>query len=144
MPALLILWNNKAIRYGFLALAGLVIFYLWAKAAGQKKALSDLKQAPLPNNGNGIPAGWDPKPVANRVFTVLDGVWTAAATKEPVFQELYSLTNDQLTAVYNAFNFLFSSKGKGTLTEWIRDDWNYSIGGKRDPLIDRLVSLNCI
>lgn len=144
MPFLLSIWNNKTIRWGLIILTGLVLLYLYGRSAGKKKALEDLNQEPLPNNGQGIPTGWDPKPVANRLFTVLDGFWTAAATKEPVFQEAYSLTNDQLVAVYNSFNGLFGSKGKGTLTEWIRDDWNFSIGGKRDPLIERLVSLNCI
>lgn len=144
MPFLLSIWQNKTARWVLLGLIGLVLFYVWARAAGKKKALEDAKQAPLPNNGSGIPVGWDPKPLANRLFEVMDGVTTSSMVKEPVFAETYGLSADQLTAVYNAFNLMFASKGDGTLTQWLRDERNYSLQGVKPQLIARLVSLNLL
>lgn len=144
MNSILEIWNIKPIRYGFIAVALVLTIYLLGKSAGKKKGREEVDQKPLPNNGQGIPTGWDPKPLANEVFQQLDGWTTWAANKEETFVKLETLTSDQLVAVYNAFNKLFGPKGKGTMTDWLRDELNVSIGGRRDGLVTKLISLNCL
>lgn len=144
MPlALLALWNNKAIRYTFLGVLVLLVIYLLGRKAGKKKALESVTDIPLPNGGTDIPATWDPKPLANDLYTVMDGWFTLAITKEKVFVRMLDLTAGQLVALYNAFNNLFSAKGKGTLTQWLRDELNVTTTSVRDSIVQRLVSLNC-
>lgn len=135
------LWANKFIRWTLIIVIVLVVMYLIGRAAGLRKAEKD--QVKLPNNGLGIPTGWDPVPLANELFTVMDGVASnGTIQKDRVFNKCLGLTPDQLVAVYNAFNRLFRSKNDGTLTQWLRDEW--LAPESRNYLVAKLVSINCL
>lgn len=128
MPALLLLWQNKTIRYGLLIVLGLLLFYVFARRAGKKKgeaqAMENLKQEPLPNNGSGIPKGWDPQNLANQLYEAMNSFTTTGTAKGQLFRRCLDLTDDQTTALYNRFNALFGPKGKGSLTKWVDDEFN--------------------
>ena len=144
MPLFLLsIWKNPTLRYLIIGLLVLITVYLLARASGKRKALKDLNIKPLPDNGNGIPIGWDPLPLANEIFTKLDGVFTWAADKETSFAKAMELTNDQLVALYNSFNRNFGGP-KGSLTKWLRDEFNVSVGGVRNQLVSKLVNLKCL
>lgn len=133
------LWANKYFRYGSIGIVVLAIVYLVGKSAGKKKN----SLVKLPNNGSQIPAGWSPANLANELYSKLSGVFTWAADKEVTLGKAFDLTDDQLVAVYNYFNQNFSGSN-GTLTKWLRDEFNVTVGGVRDSLVARLVKLNCL
>jgi hypothetical protein len=134
------LWSNRFIRYTAIILVVVAVVFLVGKSVGKKK--EEKKQVKLPNNGKGIPEKWDPKPLANEVYRNFKGVFTWAAQKEVTMGKLFSLTDDQLVAVYNAFNKHYG--GGKTLTYWLEDEFNVTLGGVRNSLVERLVKLNCL
>lgn len=135
------IWSNRFVRYTAIALVVVAVVFLVGKSVGKKK--EEKKQVKLPNNGQGIPANWDPKPLANEFYRLFNGVFTWASQKEVVMGKLFALTDDQLVAVYNAFNKHYHS-GEGTLTKWLEDEFNVAPGGVRNALVERLVKLNCL
>jgi hypothetical protein len=132
---------SKTFRWIAIALVILAVVYLIGRAAGKKKEAE--KVVKLPNGGSQIPVGWDPKVLANEVYRNFKGIFTWASNKEVTMGKLMSLMDDQLVAVYNTFNRLFSDDGK-SLTKWLSDEFNVSVGGVRDSLVSRLVELNCL
>lgn len=138
---LLQLWSNKVFRYAVLILVVVAIVFLVGKSMGKKS--QEKKQVKLPDSGNGIPKGWDPRPLANEVFKNFKGVFTFASVKEVTLGKVFSLSDDQLVALYNTFNREFSDNGD-TLTKWLRDEYNVAVGGVRDAVVDRLLKLNCL
>lgn len=91
-----------------------------------------------------LPAGWSPVPLADELHDVMDGLFTLSGTKSKTWQKLYDLpTNDMVRAVYSAFNQKYFNKGKGTLTQWIRDEnyYDYTTGIK-EQVLNRLAQLN--
>jgi len=114
--------------------------YLYGRKAGKEKAS---RPAPLPNNGQGIPVGWEPTKFTDNLHDVLSGIFTSAYEKEKAFVAANSLVNDQLVAIYNDFNHRYGGKS-GTLTQWLIDEFNVAAGDSvRDALVARLRSLNC-
>ena len=101
---------------------------------------------PLPAGGAGIPAvgydqsgspvAWNPKPLADELFSAFDGLFTPIHIKSAAVVKLLNLpTPDMLTAVYNTFNQIH---GDGeTLTEWIRSETPFP--GQSDA-VNRLIS----
>jgi hypothetical protein len=123
----------------FLIVAAIVaVIFFVGKAVGTANATKPLE---LPDNGSGIPKGWRPEVLAEDLHDKLSGVFTLAMDKEVVFRNLLQLTNDQLVAVYNTFNHRF---GKETMTQWIENEFNVSVGGVRPQLLARLRNLRCI
>lgn len=118
------------------------LIYFLGKRAGKRNA--EGPQVDYPKGGSGIPAGWNPVPIAKELHDVMDGLFTSASDKEVAWQKLFDLpTDDMIVAVYNAYNQLYFGEGDGTLTDWIRDE-NYSnvaFGVKQD-LLDKLQRLN--
>jgi len=113
-------YKNVAIGI-IIALVIILVIYFWGKRAGKLKANGP--EVHYPNGGNGIPAGWDPKPLAKELHQVMDGLFTLSGTKDAVFSKLLALpTGDMFTAVYSAFNQLYFADGDGTLREWINSE----------------------
>jgi len=71
---------------------------------------------------------------------------TLSGTKDAVWKRLYDLpTDDMVVAVYSAFNQKYFNKGKGTLTQWIRDEWYYDYTtGVKEKALDRLAKLKLV
>lgn len=111
------------------AIALLLFIYFQGKKTGKlKEQLNSAKPEKLPNNGSGIPANWSPNGLVAKLHKVLDGVdwFMSNDDKKSAYGELASLTKDQITAVYNAFNKAYGEVENGkytyTLYNWISDD----------------------
>jgi hypothetical protein len=140
---------SKGITWVILAgLALLGFVYFSGKSAGKRKVPKDTE---LPNAGSGIPVigtdqngkkiSWSPNAIVSDLFDALNGSFVMAATKEELFIRMLDLTDDQLTAVYNKFDKDHYDKDNGTMTQWIKDEFNVSIGSVRDELVRRLQNL---
>lgn len=100
-----------------------ISIYLWGRKRGKESANGP--DVNYPDGGAGIPAGWNPTPLAKELHQVMDGLFTLASTKDETFEKLLALpTDDMFTSVYSAFNQLYFSEGEGTLREWINAESN--------------------
>lgn len=126
-----------------LAIVAIIVYIIWKKG---KNAGSDTSNVQLkyPNGGQQIRANFDANGLAMELYDVMSGLFTWANTKEKVFLILNACTNEEMIAVYNAFNKKYGSKGKGTLTKWINDELNVVIGSIAPKLIQRLRSLGAV
>jgi hypothetical protein len=100
----------------------------------------------LPNSGSGIPKGWDTQSarlLATEANDVIDGLLTFSSTKELWAGKMSSLSNDQVTVVYNVYNQIYGKPKDETLTEAMKNEWwSPSIGKTNwEALIARLRSL---
>ena len=86
-------------------------------------------------NQQGQPIQWNPEPLVDELYDVMDGLFTFSDKKDQVFKKLATLpTNDMVVATYNRFNI---KHGAGdTLTQWIDDEYwyDYLDTGKSDAL----------
>jgi|GEM_PF-1610906 len=132
--------KNAFARWTLIAIVVLLLVFLVGKALGKNKAFKPIK---LPDNGQGIPVGWEPQMFAlvTELFKVMDGLFTTSVDKENAWVRLNVLTNDQITAVYNEFNRQFGKKNKGTLTDWIADEKWTAIGSIQNQLVSRMKSI---
>ena len=106
---------------------------------------------PLPTGGGGMPVVsyddkgqptfWNPAPLSNELFDVMDGYFSTAPNKDKAWAKFTNLpTSDMQVSVYNHFNKNF---GNGeTLTQWINDEnlYDYFSGGK-EIILSKLSSL---
>jgi hypothetical protein len=122
---------------GALLLGGI---YLIGMKMGKDKV--EAKIIPLPDNGSGIPAGFNAVWYANNLHRIMTGVHLSG-TKDGVFKQVLDLpSKDMLMAVYNQFNALYMKEGHGTLVKWLQDEWYYDwTSGIKDNLINALISL---
>lgn len=79
--------------------------------------------------GGALPPGWSPKKYADRMFEVIDGVFTSANTKAEAAKELTELNDNQLIDVYNYWNDEYSTKTSlgekfGTLPNAMKKELN--------------------
>lgn len=124
-------------------LVGVIVYIIYkkGKTAGADASLIQLK---YPNGGATIRKSFDANGLAIQLFDVMDGVFTWANTKESVFIVLNACTNEEIIAVYNAFNKKYGAKGSGTLTKWIKDEGNVVFGSVSKQLVDKMVSLGAV
>ncbi len=126
----------------WIAVFVLVLFiYIYFK--GKADGKTNIKDAKYPLNGKSLPLGWNPNVLADKIYKAMDGVLTNTTTKNLVFREVFVLpTDEMLIAVYNTFNDKYGAKGKGSLTEWINDEWAYlATVNYRTKLLERLAEL---
>lgn len=116
--------NSRLILIIVAVCVALILFvYIIGRSSGKNKANKDkMERIDLPTGGQGIPPGWRPEPLAKELHTVMDGIFTMDSTKEATFSKLSTLSKDQITAVYNSFNQMFSGEGDGSLYQWIMDE----------------------
>jgi hypothetical protein len=117
------------------------IIYYAGRSAGIKKAEESIVQ--LPDNGSGIPKGFNPTPYANELYDVMKGLGQLTGTKDKAFRRSLELpTDDMLAAVNNKFNQLYLNRGSGTLIKWLEDEiWYDYFTGIKNKLITRLKSI---
>ena len=136
MQFLSALIRNKWFWIAVAALIVVIIIYKWGKSTATGP------QPVYPEGGKGIPAGWSPEPLAAELYNNMDGLFTLGSTKEASWKKLYDLpTLDMTVAVYSVFGQKYFNKGKGTLTDWIRDEVNYVpvwAGGIKENLLSKL------
>lgn len=116
--------NSRLALIVFAVCVALIVFtYFIGRSSGKNKATADRTQEKaLPNNGQGIPAGWSPEAIVTELFDAMDGLLAWSSTRENAYTKLTTLTKDQLVAVYNRFNQLHSDKDNGSLYQWIKDE----------------------
>ncbi len=147
-------WQQKWAKY--LGIALLIILFLasiyWI---GIRKGKTRKYTAELPNGGSGIPVTttttgekvtWNPEPLAKEGYDVMNGFFSPFFETRRVewYGKMLSLTDDQLVAVYNAFNQLYISKGNGTLRDWINDEYNIENSQGYVELLVRLDKLSLV
>ena len=138
-PSFNTLLANKPLQIVLIVAALAVGIYWYGQRSGEEKR----KLNPdLPDNGSGIPHGWNPDVRATALYDVMSGVFTLTATKEAEWATCMTLTNDQLTAVYGAFNRRYCSDDDQTLTSWIKWEGGAYFGSVKDAFLHRLRSLN--
>jgi hypothetical protein len=97
----------------------------------------------IPQGTNSIPMGWNAVALADELKDVMTGLFTMSGTKDKAWRKLAELpTDDMVKAVYSAFNQKYFADGKGTLTQWIRDEKYYDyLSGIRNLALTRLAQL---
>jgi len=124
------------------AIVGVLLYGRRQRNKGEERALSGLERpADLPNAGSGIPTigtdgegnpvSWSPEPLAQQLYDAMKGkdwwVWgDQEYEKRSVLGSVAALTDDQLVAVWNAFNTLPKVTEEmanwGNLRNWMEDD----------------------
>ena len=94
----------------------------------------------LPHGSTDIPSGWEARSFSTELHSALSGYPGSLDRKREIASELYSMTDGQLTAVYNDFNLMYAKENSGTMTDWIRDE--YWTPSNFDTLLNRLQQLN--
>jgi hypothetical protein len=132
--------TNRPLQIVLIAAALLGVVYWYGRRSRDDKSKYDHE---LPNSGSGIPQNWNPETRAAALNDVMDGLFTPTADKEAEWFTCLQLTNDQLVAVYSAFNRMYCADDDETLTTWIKSETGAFWGSVKQQLVNRLVSLNC-
>lgn len=138
MSKITALFASKPLQIALIVAALAIAIYWYGGNAAVEKQKNDPK---LPNNGQGIPTNWNPEPRASALFEVMNGIGSTA-DKESEWAICMSLTDDQLTAVYGAFNRRYCAGDDQTLTTWIKWETGAWFGSVKPALLQRLRSLN--
>lgn len=155
--------NHKSKVIALSIIIVFVIVFLVGRKGGIDAAQKQFAQVPLPDGGNSLGSGstsWGNGKggltnqgkefaiaTAKKVHDTISGPNVPSNGIDPriaLFSSLFVLYNDQLTAVYNAYNIEY---GKGwfgsmeTMTEAISSEIMFAGGEVRDKLVNRLKSL---
>ncbi|MFD2581503.1 hypothetical protein ACFSR6_03315 [Pedobacter vanadiisoli] len=121
-------------------LLGVVVYLIWKN--GKKAGQTIIPDVPYIQDQGVITKSFNPNILAEELFNVMDGLFTLSGTKDAAFRKLYELPTDNMViAVYNAFNSKYGSKGDGSLTKWINDEYYYDAFGYKNKVLARLKSL---
>ncbi len=114
--------KNQTGLFLFLGLLVLVGLFYWFYRLGKRSQQGKTEE--LPNSGSGIPQGWSAEQVAQRFYDAMNG-WAANKPElEIVSNELLGFTDDQIVAVYNAWqNNYFAKYNKQSLPEVFAKEW---------------------
>ena len=116
----------------------IIIAVILIYRSGKKSA--EPPKVTYPHGGSEIPAGWSPNELVEELFNAMDGLFTLSGTKDAAWGKLANLpTNEMVRAVYDVYNQKYFSKGKGTLTQWIKDESYYDpTSGVKEAALQRL------
>lgn len=108
---------------------------------GVRKYIKNLPpKVTYPNGGKGIPVNFDAKGLAQKLHDSMSGWQIVPNEREIYLLQLLNLpTNDMFVAVYDVFNQLYMREGKGTLRQWVNDE--YAVASKSN-LLKRFDQLN--
>ena len=120
----------------YVVAAGLILFfwgYFGGKAKGKAKGYT---RAPVDKDA--VTPGFDPYPLAQKVANEFQGWNFWSAERREVLNDLWRLTDAELSLTYNSFQENFA-EGKETMRSLIKGDF---IGGEEvDRVINRFNSL---
>jgi len=135
--------TSKLAGAGAIALLLLVILsYYKGKVSGTTK----IEAAPLPTEGGNL-SNTDSQLVREIVLKIhnsLKGVGNIFRDEKP-FLRLANASDKLFVAIYNDFNNLYAKAEKGTLRDWINDDWYQSgtqTAGAVRSILGRMDTLN--
>lgn len=97
--------KNQSGIFIFIGALVLAVFAYWIYTRG-KQSGKGVNES-YPNAGNGIPAGWDAQTVAKRFNDAMSGWAYRKADLQIVATEAIGYTDDQLVALYNAWQNLY-------------------------------------
>jgi len=118
--------TGLVVGVGFLAFFGLKRMF---RPKGAKRPLI------VAGGAIGLPQGWSPYPLAATLKNEMTGL---SFTYPSSWRTLADLpTDDMVISVYKAFNEQYFNLGDGTLTEWIRNEWQWS-GTSKQKVLTRL------
>lgn len=139
--ALAVVLTNRPLQIFLIAAVLLGLVYWYGRNSISDKMKYD---HPLPNSGSGIPANWDATAVklADDLYSIIDGLFTLSGAKDRICSTVLSKTNDQITAVYNAYNRKYCTDSSATLTRDLDGEWWRPASGKLGELVTKLKSLN--
>ena len=119
-----------------------ILSYYKGKANGS----TNIDHVPLPTEG-GLLSNTDSQLVREIVLKLhnsLNGVGFIFRDEKPFFR-LSNASDTYFIAVYNDFNNMYAKEDKGTLRDWINDDWYQSgtqTAGAVRAILGRMDSLN--
>lgn len=139
LPALKLTDLNKFVLPAIVI--GIIVYIIWRN--GKKAGQTIIPDVPYIRDQPIITANFNPNILAEELYKAMDGLFTLSGTKDAAWRKLYELgTDNMVIAVYNAFNSKYGSKGKGSLTQWIRDETYYDfLSGMRAKVLGRLQNL---
>lgn len=109
-----------------LVVVGILVFVYFV---GRRSAKMKIEQVPLPSDqpGGTILTPQDNSKVRLIAQQLHDDMKGFNLTHESKPYEDLLASNDSIfVAVYNDFNNLFASENKGTLRDWLKDEWSAS------------------
>jgi len=137
--------TSKLAGVGALAILILAILsYYKGKASGTTK----IEAAPLPTEGGSL-SNTDSQLVREIVLKIhnsLQGIGFIFRDVLP-FLRLANASDKLFVAIYNDFNNLYAKADKGTLRNWINDDWYQSgtqTAGAVRSILGRMDTLNLV
>jgi hypothetical protein len=139
LPALKLTDLNKFILP--VIVIGVIVYIIWKK--GKTAGQTIIPDVPYIQDQPVITSNFNPNILAEELFKAMDGLFTLSGTKDAAWRKLYELgTDNMVIAVYNAFNKKYGFKGKGSLTQWIKDETYYDfLSGVRNKTLTRLQNL---
>ncbi len=124
---------------------GLIIYFI-----GRKTSSIQQKELPSENEAIDTAAAAKIRQISNDLHNDMAGINILNRNKE-VYKQMLGLSNSLFVAVYNDFNNLFGLENKGTLKNWIEDEFYFNIWGLslefkslKNALIDRFNQLNLV
>ncbi|MES2134487.1 MAG: hypothetical protein V4506_19225 [Bacteroidota bacterium] len=134
--------NKNLNTFIIIAAVIIILIAIYFYRSGKKNA--EGPQVEYPHGTESIPAGWSPTALVDELKSVMSGLFTFSGTKDDTWKKLRDLPNDDMViAVYNVFGQKYFGEGKGTLTKWINDEYNYDfLSGVKEGTLARLRYLN--
>lgn len=135
--------TTKIASTGAIAVLVLAIFsYYKGKASGSTK----IEAAPLPTEGGALTSTDSQlvREIVLKIHNSLKGVGNIFRDEKP-FLRLANASDKLFIAIYNDFNNLYAKAEKGTLRDWINDDWYQSgtqTAGAVRSILGRMDTLN--
>lgn len=118
----------------------IVTIYLVGRYTMKKKAEKEgkkpIKSEDLPNSGSGVPTGWTPSYMSERLYNALKGIsigWMFEG-KKTLYAELNGFTDDQFTLVFKDYTRRYDRN----LYDDLADEW-VIYGTQEDVLVKLLL-----
>jgi hypothetical protein len=114
------------VNWIYVAIIGFILFCIvlyFVYRQGKKSAEAPKVTYQYPN-GQGLPAGWSPLTLVDKLYNTMNGWFLPnPIDRDNAWLELAKLnTPDMVRNVYDVFNQIHFKEGKGTLTQWINDE----------------------
>lgn len=134
--------TKKYLYIGGGVLLLILIIYFIGRRAGKRNA--EGPKVNYPKGGEDIPASWSPEPLVKELHNAMDGLFTLSTTKDAAWKKLRDLPTDEMViATYDVYNQRYFKDGKGTLVQWIDDEYYYDpTTGIKASTLARLRNLN--
>lgn len=115
-------FRSKAFQWFVVVTFILLLVYLIYRK-GQKSGGFQAPKA-LPNSGSGIPQGWTPTAISDKLWNSLGTIFWSWTERNAIIDVLLTLTPDQLTAVYNDYNYRYGKDDNNkSLTSTIKGEF---------------------